>query len=324
MAGRTFRRWAAVLSSVWWLIGSGAGASRAEETVRTLKDVGITPRIGERISTGLVFRDSAGREITLAECLGEKPVVLTPVYYRCPMLCGLELDGLVRCLRAMELTAGEDFNIVTFSIDPRETPKLAAEKRANYIEQYSRTIDEAGWRFLTGDADAVSRLCAAIGFRAAYDEQTGQYAHAAGIVALTPKGHISRYFYGVEFAPRDLRMALVEASAGKLGSATDHVLLYCYAYDPTTGKYGLAIMNLIRAAGVLTVTALAAGVGMLLWHERRCHRGDVEAQRQRGRSASEVVLPAVQNSMQDDPSFDSALPPPPRASAVNDVEEGGI
>jgi protein SCO1/2 len=257
------------MTAVLGLVGGEVPHAAAENPAQTLKDVGITPRIGERIPTDLAFRDTEGQSLTLEKCVGERPLVLTPVYYRCPMLCGLELDGLVRCLRAIDLTVGQDFDIVTFSIDPHETADLAAAKHAKYVETYGRASAKSGWRFLTGDAEAVTRLCEAVGFRALYDEATGQYAHAAGILVLTPEGRISRYFYGVEFAPRDLRMALVEASTGKLGTLTDQVLLYCYAYDPTTGKYGMAIMNLVRAAGVMTVLTLAAGIGWMLWRERK-------------------------------------------------------
>lgn len=263
---------------------------RNQATASDLENVAITPRIGQMVPQNVEFLDSSGKPVTLQDCLGARPVLLTPVYYRCPMLCGLELNGLVSCLRAMDLTAGEDFDIVTFSIDPRETPSLAAEKKAGYVHAYGREIPAEGWRFLTGHADAIQQLCESVGFQAVYDPESGQYAHAAGVMVLTPDGQISRYFYGVEFQPRDVRLAMIEASQGKLGTASDQVLLYCYAYDPTTGKYGLAIMNLIRAGGVLTLIVMAAVIGRMLWHERS-HPGDGV----RRQEASETAQPGQEH-----------------------------
>jgi protein SCO1/2 len=234
-----------------------------------LKDVGVSPRMGERLPMEVMVHDSDGRKLALRECFRGRPVIITPVYYRCPMLCGLELNGLVRSLRGMSEDAGDEFDIVTFSIDPREETELAARKKTAYLAQYGRDIDVNGWRFLTAEQETIDPLCEAIGFHATYNPATGQYAHAAAIVVATPDGVISRYFYGVEFAPRDLRLAVVEASQGKVGTLTDHVLLYCYAYDPTTGRYGLAIHNLVRAAGALTVVVMAVAISWMLWRERR-------------------------------------------------------
>ena len=191
------------------------------------------------------------------------------------MLCGLELTGLVRSLRTLTLSAGTDFDIVTFSIDPAETADVAAAKKATYLKRYGRKDAEGGWHFLTGDAASIHALCEAVGFNATRDEQTGQFAHAAAIMICTPDGRVSRYLYGVEFAPRDLRLALVEASNGQTGTVTDRVLLFCYQYDPTHGKYGVAILNVVRGGGVLTVLVLGTSIAVMLRRERRTRRREL-------------------------------------------------
>lgn len=249
--------------NVWWPPGACAQNTRWKD------DVGLDQKLNAALPLDVEFRDESGKTVRLDDYFHDKPVILTPVYYKCPMLCGLELRGLLRCLRAMKLTAGEDFQIVTFSIDPRERPELARSKRKQYLASYGRDGAESGWHFLTGTQESITRLCEAIGFRAKYNKQTGQYAHAAGIVVCTPQGRVSRYFYGVEFSPRDLRLGLVESSHNRIGSFTDRVLLYCYLYDPTRGKYGLAILNLVRAGGVLTVAVLFGGVCWMLRRERK-------------------------------------------------------
>ncbi len=233
------------------------------------EELSLLPQIGQMVPRDLTFRDSTGKVVKIDDYLHRRPVVLMPVYYRCPMLCGLELQGLVRCLRAMEFSAGQEFEIVTFSIDSREKPELAAEKKAKYIKQYHRPGSEEGWHFLTGEEAAIQSLCKSIGFRSRFDPQTGQYAHAAVTVILTPEGRITRYLIGVEFTPRDLRMSLVEASENRLATFTDRVLLFCYAYDHTRGKYALAIFTILRAAGVLTTVTLFGGIGWLLLREKR-------------------------------------------------------
>jgi protein SCO1/2 len=193
------------------------------------------------------------------------------------MLCGLELNGLVRCLRGLRMSTGmiaeQDFEIVTFSIDHRENSHLAGQKRKQYLAAYDAPAAEKGWHFLTGSEDQVQRLCESIGFKSKYDEATGQYAHAAGIVVCTPDGMISRYLYGVEFAPRDLRLSVLESSKGEIGSLAEHVLMFCYRYDPTQGTYGLAILNILRAGGVLTVMLLAGSIFWMLRRERHAMQG---------------------------------------------------
>jgi protein SCO1/2 len=207
--------------------------------------------------------------VALAEYFGEKPAILSLVYYECPMLCTLVLNGLLRSLRTLSFDAGNQFSIVTLSIDPKETSELASQKKVEYISQYKREGAEKGWHFLTGEEEAVKTLADTIGFRYAYQPETGQYAHASGIMVVTPQGNVARYFYGVEYATRDLRLALVEAADGKIGSPVDQLLLYCYHYDPTTGKYGLLIMHVIRLAGVATVFALGGFIIAMLLRDRR-------------------------------------------------------
>jgi protein SCO1/2 len=241
----------------------------AQTPLRLQDQAGFTPPLGAAVPLDLEFCNHQGELVRLNRFFGKQPVVLVPVYYRCPMLCGLELNGLVRCLRGMSLSPGSDFQIVTFSIDPRESPTLAAQKRATYLAEYGRESAAAGWQFLTGDQAAIDELCRAIGFRATYDERSQQFAHAAGLVVCTPDGRIARYLSGVEFAPRDLRLAVVEASRREIATWSDQVQLFCYMYDPTTGQYGLAILALVRAGGIATLATLLTGIVWMLRQERR-------------------------------------------------------
>ena len=227
--------------------------------------IAVEQKLNAVIDRSIPFVDETGRAVRLGEYFAGKPVILTPVYYACPMLCGELLNGFVRALRVMPFTAGKEFEIVTFSIDPAEKPGLAAAKKALYLHDYERRGAEAGWHFLTGPAESVNKLAEEIGFRYTYDNGTRQWAHASTIVVLTPDGRISQYFNGIEFQPRDLRLSLVQASSGGIGSIADHVLLYCYQYDATTGKYSLAVMRVVRLCGILTVLAL----GAFMWNSWR-------------------------------------------------------
>jgi len=222
--------------------------------------------LNEQLPLDLTFRDETGKTVQLREYFGEKPVILALVYYDCPMLCTLVLNGVLRSLRTLSFTVGHEFNVVTVSFNSKDTPTLAAAKKETYLQGYARRGAEAGWHFLTGEEEAIQRLTHTIGFRYTYDPQSGQYAHASGIIVLTPQGKIARYFYGIEYAPRDLRLGLVEASANTIGSPVDQILLFCYHYDPQTGKYGLIIMNALRLAGVATV--LSVGTFMLVMFRR--------------------------------------------------------
>jgi protein SCO1/2 len=222
-----------------------------------LQNVALDQKLGEQLPLGLGFRDETGKTVRLGDYFGKRPVILTLVYYRCEDLCPLLLDGLVRSLRAVSFDAGKQFSLVTVSFDPHDTPALAAAKRSDFISRYSRPGVEQGWHFLTGDKEAIRQLTDAVGFRYNYDVEKGRYGHATGIMLLTPEGKIARYFYGIEFSPRDLRLGLIEASSNRIGSPIDQLLLFCYHYDPATGKYGLLITNIIRLAGI--VTALLVG-----------------------------------------------------------------
>jgi protein SCO1 len=237
-----------------------------------LRDVGIDQRLNQQVPLDLSFRDESGRIAPLREYFGSKPVILTLVYYQCPMLCTLVLNGVLQSLRKIQMNVGEQFEVVTVSFDPRETPELAAAKKKSYIQRYGRPGAARGWHFLTGDEASIAQLTRAVGFRYAYDSKSGQYAHASAIMVLTPQGRLARYFYGVEYQPRDVRLALVEASANRIGNAADQVLLFCFHYDPATGKYGLAILNVLRAACLATVVAM----GALFWFLSRRRRRGVE------------------------------------------------
>ncbi|MEX0716379.1 MAG: SCO family protein [Planctomycetaceae bacterium] len=247
-----------------------ARATPAAQT-QLLQSVGIEQKLDRPVPLDLEFLDETGRRVTLGDfaCDDDRPVLLNLVYYECPMLCNVALENLVRTLREIEFTPGDEFEIVTVSFDPRETPRRAAQAKRKFLRNYDREEGAAGWHFLTGDEDAIRRLTEAVGFRYRWDDRTQQYAHAAGIMVLTPDGRLSRYLDGVDYPPRDLRLALVEASQRRIGSPTDHVLLFCYQYDPATGKYGLLIHRVIQAAGIATVLALGCGIGLMIRRERR-------------------------------------------------------
>ena len=228
-----------------------------------LKNVGIDQKLDETIPLGLAFRDEHGNPVELAQYFGSRAVILSLVYYNCPMLCTQVLNGLDRSLKLIPLELGRDYNVLTVSIDPTERPTLAEAKQALYTGMYGRPGAAAGWHFLTGDDAQIKQLAAAVGFRYAYDPDSKQYAHASAIMILTPEGKISRYFYGIQYPERDLRLGLEQASEGRIGPPVlDQILLFCYHYDPHTGKYGLLISRVIQLAGGLTV--LAGGLFLLL------------------------------------------------------------
>ncbi len=244
-----------------------------------LDKVGFDSKLNAPIPLGVQLRDEMGRDVQVAELFTDKPIVLVFVYYRCPMLCNLTMEGLVHGLSRVSLDAGQDFSVVMVSIDPRETQIQAAAARQKAIDRYARPGAEGGWRFLTGDEAQVRRLADAVGFRYQYDSATDQFAHAAGVTILTPDGVVSRCLFGVDFPPRDLRLALIDASQGGVGSATDRILLLCFHYDPTTGKYGLAVIRLLQLGGLTTAVSMGMAIGTALFRERRRALNAVPAMR---------------------------------------------
>jgi len=233
-----------------------------------LKDVGVDQKLNSSIPLDLTFRDEHGNRVALGQYFHGKPVILTLVYYNCPMLCTQVLNGLDRSLEQVPMSIGRDFEVVTVSIDPTEQPSLAEAKQAVYVGMYSRPGAATGWHFLTGEGPAIAQLTRAVGFRYAYDPDSKQYAHASVVMLLTPEGRLSRYIYGVSYPARDMRLGLVDASGGKIGSPVDEVLLFCYHYDPHTGKYGLLISRVLKLLGLATI--LIGGV-FLIWLFRSEH-----------------------------------------------------
>jgi len=234
-----------------------------------LPDVDWEQTLGAAVDLGLPFVDDEGRPVRLGDALGERPAVLALVYYECPMLCNLVLDGLVRAMRPLALDAGEDFDVVAISIDPRETPDLAHAKKLAYADAYGRDGAARTWRFLVGDEASIRSVTAAVGYRYEYTEATDEFAHPAGVTVLTADGRVSRILYGTDFAPRDLRFALIDAADGAIGSPIDKLILRCFHYDPTRGRYGFAILATIRGAGLLTVALIAGFVLRWTLAERR-------------------------------------------------------
>ena len=243
---------------------------RADEKPEMLKQIGIDQRLNAPLPLDIPLRDETGRAVRLGNGFGRRPVILALVYYNCPMLCTQVLNGLVAALNVMSLDAGKDFDVVAVSFDPRETPAMAAAKKDAYLTRYKRPNAADGWHFWTGDAASIEALTKAVGFRYKYDAQNEQFAHASAIFVATPDGRLARYFYGIEYPPRDLRLGLVEASAGRIGTPVDQILLFCFHYDPANGKYGAVIVNIVRLAGVATVLALAVGIWAM--SRRRGHR----------------------------------------------------
>ena len=228
---------------------------------KALSDVGIDQKLNEQLPLELEFRNESGEAVKLGDYFGKKPVVLSLIFYECPMLCNQVLNGMVSAFRVMSFKPGDEFEVITVSFDSRETPTLAAAKKRTYVSYLpdeKRAGANSGWHFLTGDEANIKRLTDAVGFRYHFDEATNQFAHASAIYVATPKGKLARYFYGIEYAPRDLRLGLIEASENKIGSPVDQLLLYCYHYDPATGKYGAVVMNMIRLGGIATLMAMIA------------------------------------------------------------------
>jgi protein SCO1/2 len=245
-------------------INSGVMSPPANTRPPRLQNVGIEQHLDAQVPPDLIFRDDTGKTVKLGDYFGRKPIILNLVYYNCTMLCGEALAGLASAMRLIKFDVGNEFDVVTVSFDPRETPDMAAAKKIDYVKRYGRPQAAAGWHFLAGQPDSINALTKAVGFQYQYDAKSKQYAHATAIMVLTPQGRVSRYFYGVDFPPKDLRMGLVEASQGKIGNAVDAVLLYCYHYDPETGKYGAMVSNILRLAAAATMVLLG-GLILILW-----------------------------------------------------------
>jgi protein SCO1/2 len=255
-----------MLAATAWPQGMTTGIMSPPANVRPLylQNVGIEQHLDAQVPPDLTFIDDSGRPVKLGDYFGQKPLILNLVYYNCTMLCGEALAGLTGAMKMVKFNVGDEFDVVTVSFNPQETPAIAAAKKQGYLKRYGRTGAASGWHFLTGPAESINALTKAVGFQYQYDPQSNQYAHTTAIMVLTPQGRISRYFYGVDYPPKDLRMGLVEASQGKIGNAVDQVLLYCYHYNPATGKYGAIITNILRLGAGLTILLLG-GMIFIFW-----------------------------------------------------------
>ena len=276
IAGGAFVRVAALLLVSWFTVSTTAfaqppspagldarGGLPTSTKPPVLRDVSFEQRLNQRLPLDLPFRDETGRRVRLGDYFGQKPIILALVYYNCPMLCTQVLSGLASSLKIVTFGAGVEFGVVVVSFDASETPEQAASKKRWMLEEYGRPDTAAGWHFLTGDEAAIRDLTEVVGFRYTFDETSAQFAHPAGITVLTPDGRLARYLFGIEYSPRDLRLALVEASANRIGTAVDQLLLYCYEYNPSSGRYGLIAMRLIRAAAFATTLALGAFIWIM-------------------------------------------------------------
>lgn len=235
---------------------------------KVMDEVRIDQKLNEVLPLDVIVRDETGREVPLGDFFGKKPVVFSLVYYECPMLCTQILNGMVATFKTLQFSVDQEFDVVTMSIDPSETPELASQKKEQYLKTYGREGSEKGWHFLTGNRESIDRLAEAAGFHYVYDEQTGLFAHGSAIMIVTPGGTLARYFYGIEYPARDMTFALMEASAEKIGSPVDQLLLFCYQYDPATGQYGLLVSSLLKISGILTVVVIGGFVLAMLRKER--------------------------------------------------------
>jgi protein SCO1 len=271
---RTIRKMAVSLALAASLCGTAAAqyfTAPENKTVSPpgLEGVGIDQRLNEQVPLNLTFKDEQGKTVQLGDYFHEgHPVLLNLVYFRCPMLCTEVLNGMTSALKVIRFVPGKEFEVVTVSIDPRETPQLAADKKEMYLKKLGNPEAANGWHFLTGEPPQIAALAAAVGFRYHFDPKLDQFAHAAAIMLITPTGKVAQYYYGVEYSAKDMRLGIVEASQNKIGSLADQVLLYCYHYDPRTGRYGATITNIIRLAGLTTVIALGSSLVMLFRKEK--------------------------------------------------------
>lgn len=243
--------------------------SAADTRPPMLRDVGIDQRLGQMLPLDAIFQDELGRPVRLGQYFGQRPVVLVLAYYNCPMLCTQVFNGLVSALRVLSFDAGRQFEVVAVSFDPRDRPADAAAKKRPYLSEYGRPGAAAGWHFLTGSLASIERVTGAVGFHSRFDESLGQFAHASAIYVATPEGKLSRYLYGIEYAPRDLRLALIEASEDRIGSPVDQLLLFCYHYDPKLARYSAAVLNMVRLGGVAAVVLLSSFLAVMWRRDRR-------------------------------------------------------
>ena len=253
--------------------GFTGGKAETPQPPPPTKDVGFDQKLGEQVPLNLVFKDQEGRTVRLSDYFGKKPVVLNLVYFDCPMLCGMAIEGLLRSLRALTFDVGKEFDVLTVSFDSREGPELAKAKRTNVLAQYGRSSAEKGWHFLTGDEASIRALTSAVGFRYVWDESQKQFAHATGIVVLTPQGRISRYFFGIEHSTKDLRLGLMDSTSEKIGSLADKMLLMCFHYDPKSGRYTPAITKVLKGGAALTLLGLVSFIVVMLRREKRGEGG---------------------------------------------------
>lgn len=252
------------------LLGTARVMAQTElSSARVFSEVGVDQKLDAQIPLGLVFRDEMGDTVSLSQYFHSKPVIVSLVYYNCPMLCTQILNGMVETFRVLKFTAGEEFEVITVTIDPSESHELAAEKKSMYVEAYGRTGVEKGWHFLTGDQESIKKLADAVGYRYVYDEKSGQFAHGSAIMVATPDGKLARYLYGIEYGGKDLTFSLMEAAKGKIGTPVDRILLLCYHYDPETGKYSVLVTNLLRGGGVLVLLILGGFIGVNFIRDRR-------------------------------------------------------
>ncbi len=250
-------------------VGGPPPGTSSELVPDILEKVGIDQKLNAQVPLDAVFRDEQGRQVRLGDYFGKRPVVLSLVYYECPMLCTQVLNGAVAAFKVLKFGIGDEYEVVTVSFNPKETPAMAAAKKQTYLAKYGRPEGAAHWHFLTGEQPAIDALAGAVGFRYAFDQASQQYVHASAIMVLTPDGRVSKYFYGIDYPPKDLRLGLIEASGGKIGTPVDQMLLYCYHYDPHSGKYSMVVLNVLRLAGVLTVALIGGFIAVMWGRDRR-------------------------------------------------------
>lgn len=256
--------------SLMTLISLGFGSVTAQISGKQVIDeVRIDQKLNEQIPLDLVFRDESGNDVPLSQYFGKRPVILALVYYECPMLCTQILNGMVATFKTLNFSIGNEYDVVTISIDPDETPTLAAEKKSRYLKTYGRNGAEKGWHFLTGNQESIDRIADVTGFHYVYDSTSGLYAHASAIMIVTPGGTLARYFFGIEYPARDLTFALMEASENRIGNPVERILLMCYQYDPAAGKYSLLVSAILKISGVITVLVIGGFMLIMLRKERK-------------------------------------------------------